>query len=411
MFEKVEREYILRNDDKIASIKIVGVGGGGSNAVNKMLEDKIRGIEFIVANTDKQALKDSSVSNKIILGENLTKGLGAGANPEIGAKSATESIDVIKNALEGADLVFVAAGMGGGTGTGAAPIIAKTAKENGALVVGIVTTPFNFEGNIREHNANEGLAALSKEVDSVIIISNNRLLHELGGIPLTDSFQYADAILKQAVRTITDLITKHSLINLDFADIKAVLKDKGLALIGTGKASGENAAVEAAIQAINSPILESSIEGANHAIVNVLGGPKALTINQAQQAVQTIKEASSTSSIDVIFGVTIDENMGDEIVVSVIATGITNVKEDNSSMKSGSSIADHARSLFDNETDIEKYRSGFTQESEINSEELKRELENSSAEKEDDIFSSLGMLDDEEDEDDMSSIEEMLKER
>ncbi len=404
MFEQIDREYILRNDEKIASIKIIGVGGGGSNAVNKMKEDKIHGIEFIVSNTDKQALKDSKVSKKIILGETLTKGLGAGANPEIGQKAAIESIDQIKEALKGSDLVFVAAGMGGGTGTGAAPIIAKTAKEEGALVIAIITTPFSFEGNIRGHNATEGLEALAKEVDSVIIISNNRLLHELGGIPLTDSFQYADAILKQAVRTITDLITKHSLINLDFADVKAVLKDKGTALIGTGKAQGENAAVEAAIQAINSPILESSIEGADHAIVNVLGGPKVLTINQAQQAVQTIKEASTTSDIDVIFGVTIDENMGDEIVVSVIATGITSVKDDQ--LLTGSSTADYAKALFDNEVDIEKYRSGFTQEVPINPSIIKNAESNSPEPEEDDILASLKMLDDD---DDITSIEEMLQ--
>lgn len=409
MFEELDRNFLMNNNENAAVIKIIGVGGGGSNAVNKMIEDKMKGLEFYIANTDKQALKDSKVPNKIILGDNLTKGLGAGSNPDIGSKAATESVEQIKEVVKGSDLVFIAAGLGGGTGTGAAPILAKNAKEEGALVVGIVTTPFDFEGASRGHNAVEGLKALANEVDAIIVVSNNRLLHELGSVPLTDSFKYADAILKQAVRTITDLINKHSLINLDFADVKYVLKDKGLALIGTGKASGENAAVEAAIQAINSPILESSIEGADSAIVNVLGGPKALTINQAQEAVQTIKEASDTSNINVIFGVTIDENMGDEIVVSVIATGISQSKED-LPIKDG--IKNKAKDLFSDETDIEKYKIEGTIETPIKPSELRKQSAKTEENMDtiEDLFSSLSLLDDKKDDNKKETdIDKLLK--
>ncbi len=388
---------------KGAVIKIIGVGGGGSNAVNKMMEGhSIKGIEFHVANTDIQALHDSPIpnENKIVLGENLTKGLGAGANPDIGEKSAMESSETIKKIVEGADLVFIAAGMGGGTGTGAAPILAKIAKDAGALVVGITTTPFMFEGNARSRNALEGLRKFKENVDSIIIISNDRLLAELGEFTIADSFKFSDATLKNAVRTITDLINKHSLINLDFADVKAVIKDKGLALIGTGKSSGDDAAVEAAINAIQSPILESSIEGAQHAIVNVMGSPTSLTLQQAQEAVQTIKEAAN-SNVDVIFGVTINEDMGEEIIVSVIATGLSQTKDfraldaakaqqNNNQTPQQSSIKSTAERNYE-ESDLETFKQNKTQELQLKN--LNQE-NNAKKEEEEDIFSGLSLLED-----------------
>lgn len=385
MFEDFDKNNInLHNQDTAASIKIIGVGGGGSNAVNKMVNSKIHGLEFYIANTDAQALKDSKVQNKILLGENLTKGLGAGANPDIGQKAAQESSDKLKDIVSDTDLVFITAGMGGGTGSGSAPVIAQIAKDVGALVVAIVTTPFTFEGKKRNNNAQEALQKMKEVSDSVIVVSNNRLLNELGEIPLTDSFQYSDAILKQAVRTITELINKHSLINLDFADIRTVIANQGLALIGTGRATGENAAVEAAIQAINSPILESSIKGAKNAIVNVLGGPKALTISQAEEAVQTIKDAAS-SDVDVIFGVTISEELGDEIVVSVIATGLEHTREE----ASFAAANNKAKALFPDEVDIEKYKDTATKEQLLDSFD-----EENTSETSEDILSGLSLLDD-----------------
>ena len=395
MFEEFNRNFIATNEHPGATIKVIGVGGAGTNAVNKMFEDKLKGVEFFVANTDVQSLKDSKIANKIILGESLSKGLGAGANPDIGKKSAQESIDGIKDAIGKADLIFIAAGMGGGTGTGASPIIAKAAKETGALVVGIVTTPFDFEGTTRIKNAAIGTQQLRDNVDSLIVISNNRLLVELGSIPLTDSFQYSDAVLKQAVRTITDLINHHSLINLDFADVKTVLENKGMAIIGTSKAIGENAAVEAAIQAINSPILESTIEGAKFAIVNVSGGPKVLTINQAQEAVEAIKEASG-KELEVIFGVTIIEELGEEIIVSVIATGLTQTRDDSSNSST------NYKSILNNETDIEKYKDQ-TKEFSPNTKKKKATT------LEEDLFSGLTSLDEETEETNNFNLEELLK--
>jgi cell division protein FtsZ len=393
MFE--EFETILSNDDG-AKIKIIGVGGGGNNAVNKMAEDRINGVEFIVANTDNQVLKDSNISKKLLLGASVAKGLGAGALPDVGRKAAEESIDDINAIVANTDLVFIAAGLGGGTGTGAAPIIAKAAKDAGALVISIVTTPFNFEGKRRTNNSIDGLRELTENSDSVIIVSNDRLLDELGEIPLTDSFKYSDAILKQAVRTIADLITEHSLINLDFADIKTVIKDQGPALIGVGVSSSENAAVEAAIDAINSPILESSINGARNAIISITGSSKSLTIKKAEEAVDTIKEAAS-NDIDIMFGISINEELGDEIIVSVIATGLNNTKE---------SVARSETLNADQTTDIEKYKDltitrefnpNIIMEKEIVAESLVQ----------DDIFDSLSILDDDSEE---ISIEELLRE-
>lgn len=283
--------------------------------------------------------------------------------------------------------------MGGGTGTGAAPVIAKAAKESGALVVGIVTTPFNFEGKRRTTNAADGLSKLSDNVDSIIVISNDRLLDELGEIPLTDSFKYSDAILKSAIRTISDLIQDHSLINLDFADVKTVIEGQGAALIGVGSSTGENAAVEAAIKAINSPILESSIEGAKNAIVSVAGSSKSLTIAKAQQAVNTIKEAAH-SDLDIMFGVTINESLEDEIVVSVIATGLNQAK----ARKEEQTAEQAAVGSFD--SDIESYKANSTTR-EFNKSDAMSILGGETGQ--DDIFSGLSILEDEED-DSLSSF-------
>jgi len=302
-----------------AVIKVIGVGGGGNNAVNRMLEGNNHGIEFIVANTDIQVLNISKATKKIILGEQTSKGLGAGANPEIGRQSAIESRETLKNALAGADLVFIAAGMGGGTGTGAAPEIAKIAQEAGALTVAIVTKPFRFEGKNRNKYANEGIAELRKHVDSIIIISNDKLLDLTGAVPITESFREADNILKQGVQTITDLIAVPAQINLDFADVKTVMSKKGSALFGIGIGSGPNGAVDAANKAINSSLLETSIYGAKDAIVNITGGSE-LTLNDAYDAVDVIQQATG-EELNIVFGMATNPALKDNIIVTIIATG------------------------------------------------------------------------------------------
>ncbi len=316
-------EEIQQEVDVIAKIKVIGVGGGGNNTVHSMIKEGIKGVEFIVANTDEQVLNSSPAKSVISLGD-AAKGLGAGAVPNEGRKAALESEDKIKEAIKGADMVIIAAGMGGGTGTGAAPVIARLAKEQGSLTVGIVTTPFSFEGTTRSKNAEEGLENISKVVDSLIVVSNDKLLEQFGGISLKDSFVYADKTLKQTVRTITDLITVPALINLDFADVTTVMKDKGAALIGIGRATGEDRAAKAAIHAISSPILEASILGATHAIINISGGD--ITLAEASKAVETIKQAAS-SELNIIFGVSIVEGLGKDIQVSVIATGLNDNEE------------------------------------------------------------------------------------
>lgn len=308
------------NMDAIAKIKVVGVGGGGNNTIHSMIKEGIQGVEFIVANTDEQVLNSSIANTVLPLGQTV-KGLGAGAKPEEGRKAALESEDIIRETLTGADMVIIAAGMGGGTGTGAAPVIAKIAKQLGALTVAIVTTPFSFEGSTRKKNCEEGLENLRKEVDSMIIVSNDKLLKQFGGISLKDSFMYADKVLKQTVRTITDLISVPALINLDFADVTTVMRDKGKALIGIGKASGDDRAIKAATHAISSPILEASIKGATHAIINISGGD--ITLDEADKAVSTIKNAAG-SDMNIIFGVSLVDSMGKDLQVSVIATGLEN---------------------------------------------------------------------------------------
>ncbi|AHF57874.1 cell division protein FtsZ [Spiroplasma eriocheiris] len=307
------------NYEQVASIKVIGVGGAGNNAVNRMIEAGVQGVEFIVANTDAQIISVSKSRQKIVLGKETSKGLGAGANPDIGRQAAIESTDEIKEVLKGADMVFVAAGMGGGTGTGAAPIIAKIAREMGALTVGIITTPFTFEGRARNSYAIQGTEELRQHVDSLIIISNDRLLEVIGGVPLKDSFKEADNILRQGVQTITDLIAVPSLINLDFADIKTVMKNKGNALFGIGIGSGKDKAIEAANKAIISPLLEASIRGAKDAIINVTGG-NTLTLNDANDAVDIVKQAIG-GEVNIIFGTAVNEHLEDEMIVTVIATG------------------------------------------------------------------------------------------
>ena len=305
--------------NQVARIKVFGVGGGGCNAVNRMVEDGVRGVEFYVCNTDLQCLNLSKCANKIVLGKTSTKGLGAGSNPEMGNKAAMESEAEIKKAVAGADMVFITCGEGGGTGTGAAPIIAKLAKEIGALTVGVVTTPFEFEGRKRNNQATVGLENLRKYIDSLIIVSNDRLLKVIGKIPMQEAFKEADNVLRQGVQTITDLIAVPAFINLDFADVRTVMENRGAALIGIGMANGENRARDAAAKAIKSPLLEAQIKGAKAAIVNITGGPK-ISIYDSQLAIDYIKEQAG-NDIDIIYGVAINNQLGENIIVTVIATG------------------------------------------------------------------------------------------
>lgn len=305
-----------------AKIKVVGVGGGGCNAVNTMIRSGLTGVEYIVANTDSQALAASMAGTKIQLGGNVTKGLGAGANPEVGRKAAIEDYEKLSEVLEGADMVFVTAGMGGGTGTGAAPVIAKLAREMGALTVGVVTKPFAFEGKRRSRQAEEGIRTLEESVDSLICIPNQRLLQLAGeSLSLVDTFRAADEVLLNAVQGISDLINNTGLINADFADVATVMTNKGLSLMGTGIAAGENRAVNAAKQAISSPLLEDiSIDGATGIIINITGG-STLTTFETNQAVTLIMEAADEDA-EIIFGTVIDDEMGEDIKVTVIATGL-----------------------------------------------------------------------------------------
>ena len=305
--------------NQVARIKVFGVGGAGCNAVNRMVNDGVRGVEFFVCNTDIQTLNQSKCANKVVLGKQLTKGLGAGGNPEVGQKAAMESLEDIKKCISGADMVFITCGMGGGTGTGAAPIFAKVARDMGCLIVGIVTKPFDFEGRKRMDQANIGIEQIRQYCDSLIIVSNNQVLNVIGKIPMQEAFKEADNILRQGVQTITDLIAVPAFINLDFADIKTVMAGKGTALIGIGMAQGENRAKEAASRAIKSPLLEANIKGAKSAIINVTGGPN-ISLTDSSIAVDYIKEAAG-NDIDIIYGVAINESLGESIIVTVIATG------------------------------------------------------------------------------------------
>ena len=305
--------------DQVAKIKVFGVGGGGCNAVNRMIDNGVKGVEFYVCNTDAQSLNTSNCENKIVLGKNITKGLGAGADPEVGSKAAKENEGEISKAVKDADMVFIACGEGGGTGTGGAPIIAKCAKEAGALTVGVVTTPFEFEGRRRNEQAKIGLEQLRMYVDSLIIISNDKLLNVIGKMPMSDAFKEADNVLRQGVQTITDLIAVPAFINLDFADVRSVMQNSGTAMIGVGMAGGEDKAKVATIKALRSPLLEAQIKGAKSAIVNITGGPS-VSIYDSGVAINCLKELAG-ENIDIIYGVAINKNLGDNIIVTVIATG------------------------------------------------------------------------------------------
>lgn len=305
-----------------AVIKVMGVGGGGCNAVNSMIDSNIDSAEFIAVNTDNQALLLSKAETCIQIGEKLTKGLGAGSNPEVGEAAAEESKSDIEKVLQGTDLLFIASGMGGGTGTGAASVIARIARELGILTVAVVTKPFSFEGKVRNENANKGIANLRKYVDTLVIIPNDKLLQFLPAqIGMLDAFKVADDMLKQGIIGIVDLIATPSLINLDFADVNTVMRNQGLAHMGIGRAKGENRVIESVRQAVSSPLLETTIEGAKSVILNVTGGKDLMLseVNEAAVLVQGIID----SSANIIFGATIDENMADEVKITVIATGFT----------------------------------------------------------------------------------------
>ncbi|PFN80559.1 cell division protein FtsZ [Bacillus sp. AFS076308] len=308
--------------DQLATIKVIGVGGGGNNAVNRMIEDGVEGVEFIAVNTDAQAIHQSKAETKMQIGTSLTRGLGAGANPEIGKFAIEESKNQIDEVLKDADMVFVTAGMGGGTGTGAAPAIAKMAKKQGALTIGVVTRPFKFEGKRRAMNAEIGINAMREAVDTLIIIPNDRLLEIVEqNTPMLEAFREADAVLRQGVQGISDLIAVPGLINLDFADVKTVMSHKGTALMGIGMATGSNRAAEAAQKALNSPLLETSINGAQGVIMNITGGQN-LSLYEVQEAAEIVA-AASHEELNMIFGSVINENLKDEMIVTIIATGFT----------------------------------------------------------------------------------------
>ena len=306
--------------DQIAKIKVIGVGGGGNNAVNRMIESGVKGVEFIVANTDLQVLNISKAETKLQIGQDITNGLGAGANPEVGREAAMESKTEIAEALKGADMVFVTCGMGGGTGTGAAPVIAEIAQNLGALTVGIVTKPFRFEGKRRMEQAVLGIEELKKHVDTLIIIPNDKLRDIIDkSTPMVEAFKEVDNVLHRGVQSISDLIAVSGLVNLDFADVKAVMEKRGNAIIGIGLGVGENRAIEAAKQAVSSPLLETNINGATDAIINVTGG-NSLTLFEAEDAAEIVRQSANTD-INIIFGAVINENLNDEVIVTVIATG------------------------------------------------------------------------------------------
>lgn len=348
--------------EKFAKIKVIGVGGGGNNAVNRMIEAGVEGIEYIAINTDKQALHSSKAGLRLQIGEKLTKGLGAGANPEIGMKAAEESKAEIIDALKGTDMVFITAGMGGGTGTGAAPIVAEIAKEAGILTVGVVTKPFTFEGMRRMKQAELGIKEIQSRVDTLVTIPNDRILQIAEKkTSMIDAFKIADEMLRQGIQGISDLISKPAIINLDFADVKTIMSNQGLAHMGIGKASGETRAKDAARQAIQSPLLETSIDGAKGVLLNITGGMD-MGIHESTEAADLIKEAVDMDA-NIIFGARIDESLKDEVLITVIATGFDgehiNLNNKVQESRSSEEINDDKNVVKEEEKD-----------SEINSEEL-----------------------------------------
>jgi cell division protein FtsZ len=318
--DSTNKQLTEQPSESIARIKVIGVGGGGSNAVNRMIDEGIQGVEFIVVNTDAQALMMTKAQTRVRLGEKLTRGLGAGGDPEIGRKSAEESADELYNALKGSDMVFVTAGMGGGTGTGAAPVVAQVAKESGALTIGVVTRPFTFEGMRRMQSAEVGIGKLKEHADTLIAIPNDRLLQIADKrASLQDAFRLADDVLHQGIQGISELITIPGLINLDFADVRAIMSEGGAALMAVGKGSGDERAKNAAEDAISSKLLDITIDGARGVLFNVTGGPN-MTLFEVNQAAAIIRETAHPD-VNLIFGAVIDPNMGDDIRVTVIATG------------------------------------------------------------------------------------------
>lgn len=319
----METDYDENNNymmDGTATIKVIGVGGAGNNAINRMIESGIKGVEFIAINTDRQALQLSKASSKIQIGEKLTRGLGAGANPEIGMQAAEESKAEIAEMLRGADMVFVTAGMGGGTGTGAAPIVAAAAKELGILTIGVVTKPFTFEGKKRLSQAERGIESLKSKVDTLVVIPNDKLLQIIDRkTSIVEAFKMADDVLRQGVQGISDLIAVPGLVNLDFADVKTIMLNTGIAHMGVGRASGESRAEDAAKQAIQNPMLESSIEGAKGIIINITGGPN-LGLHEVNTAAELVQRSVDPEA-NIIFGAVIDESLDEDIVITVIATG------------------------------------------------------------------------------------------
>ncbi|HAO6320224.1 TPA: cell division protein FtsZ [Listeria monocytogenes] len=314
------------SSESLATIKVIGVGGGGNNAVNRMIEHGVQGVEFISVNTDAQALNLAKAETKLQIGTKLTRGLGAGAVPEIGKKAAEESREQIEEALKGSDMVFVTAGMGGGTGTGAAPVIAQIAKEMGALTVGVVTRPFGFEGPKRTKQALTGTEAMKEAVDTLIVIPNDRLLQIVDkNTPMLEAFREADNVLRRGVQGISDLIAVPGLINLDFADVKTIMTNRGSALMGIGIATGENRAAEAAKKAISSPLLETSVDGAKGVLMNITGGSN-LSLYEVQEAAEIVSSASD-EDVNMIFGSVINDELKDELIVTVIATGFDEAKQ------------------------------------------------------------------------------------
>ncbi|OLS35124.1 cell division protein FtsZ [Bacillus sp. MRMR6] len=334
------------NIDQVARIKVIGVGGGGNNAVNRMIEDGVQGVEFIAVNTDAQALNLSKAAIKMQIGATLTRGLGAGANPEVGKNAVEESKSQLQEVLKGADMVFVTAGMGGGTGTGAAPAIAKIARELGALTIGVVTRPFGFEGRKRAANASTGIEQMREAVDTLIIVPNDRLLQIVDKkTPMVKAFREADNVLRQGVQGISDLIAVPGLINLDFADVKTIMSNQGTALMGIGQAKGPDRAVEAAKKAISSPLLETSIDGAQGVLMNITGGSN-LSLFEVQEAADIVASAAD-KELNMIFGSIINDNYKDEIMITVIATGFEEKDGANSSTsRTGSAARQHAQGQY-----------------------------------------------------------------
>ena len=331
-----ELNYMM---DGTATIKVIGVGGAGNNAVNRMIEPGIRNVEFIAVNTDRQTLNESKAGSKIQIGEKLTRGLGAGANPDIGSQAAEESRAEIAEVLKGADMVFVTAGMGGGTGTGAAPIVAATAKEMGILTIGVVTKPFTFEGKKRLAQAERGITSLKGKVDTLVVIPNDKLLQVIDRkTSMIEAFRMADDVLRQGVQGISDLISVPGVINLDFADVRTIMLNQGMAHMGIGCASGENRAEDAAKQAIQSPMLETSIEGARGIIINITGGSD-MGLHEANTAAELVQRSADPEA-NIIFGTVIDESMGDELQITVIATGFEKEDERRASSPYENIVAD-----------------------------------------------------------------------